>query len=312
MNLELDERLLVGAEESIKETLDYFHLLEHPFLSGPDYRFLFTTDQVKDSISKTFQQIFHRTHHMVISGEYGNGKTTITLRMYALLKKDPRFQVKFVKVSPNITKNALLRAILREFNLKPARSAHEAETRLQEYVINLANPNQEPEQPPKPIIQPILLIDEAHYIEGDALSLIHSISGLESSRKKLLFMILTGQLPLAKNILERGELASRMKTVILSSMTAEEIKKMFQFRWQVAGGKEEDFPFDQSDNHSFEIIASLTRGVPRDALKIAADILNTLWLEGRKKTTPEEVEKISISNMKPLEQLEKTQQSTNS
>ena len=30
MNLELDEQLLIAAEESNKEILDHFHLLEHP------------------------------------------------------------------------------------------------------------------------------------------------------------------------------------------------------------------------------------------------------------------------------------------
>lgn len=295
MSLTLDEQLLAGSEESIPEINNYFHLLEHPFLSGPDYRFLFTTDQVKDYIAKTLQQVFYRTHHILMSGEYGNGKTTIIMRIYALLQQDGRFQVKFVKATPSITKNALLRAILREFDLKPARSAHEAEVRLQEYLIDIK------EEEPKPI----LIIDEAHYIEKDALSLLHSISGLETARKKLLFMILAGQLPLAQNILARGEIASRMKAVIISSMTAEEIKKMLLFRWTVAGGNEADFPFQGDDQRSFDIITQYTNGIPRDALKIASDVMSNLWSDGRKKTTPEEVERVSIQNMKPLEQLSK-------
>ncbi len=295
-NLTLDEQLLSGTEESIPEINRYFHLLEHPFLSGPDFRFLFTTDQVKDAIATSLQQVFYGTHHILLSGEYGNGKTTIIARIYGLLKQDGRFQVKFLKITPNITKNALLRAILREFDLKPARSAHEAEARLHEYLINIK------EEEPKPV----LIIDEGHYIEDDALSVIHSISGLETARRKLLFMILAGQLPLAQNILARGEIASRMKTVIISSMTAEEIKKMLLFRWTVAGGNEEDFPIQSDDQRSFEIIVHYTNGIPRDALKIAADIMKNLWRDGRKKTTPEEVEQESLKNMRPLEQLNHT------
>src|SRR5712692_761692 len=166
---------------------------------------------------------------------------------------------------------------------------------MQEYLINIG------EEEPKPV----LLIDEAHYIEKDALSLLHSISGLETAKKKLLFMILAGQLPLAQNILARGEIASRMKAVIISSMTAEEIKKMLLFRWTVAGGNEEDFPFQGDDQRSFDIIAQYTNGIPRDALKIASDVMSNLWSDGRKKTTPEEDERVSIQNMKPLEQLSK-------
>jgi MSHA biogenesis protein MshM len=195
MNLSLDEQLLAGTEASIPEINRYFHLLEHPFLSGADFRFLFTTDQVKDTIANTVQQVFYGTHHILMSGEYGNGKTTIVTRIYALLKKDGRLHVKFLKITPDISKNALLRAILREFDMKPARSAHEAEARLHEYLINIK------ETEPKPI----LIIDEGQYIEDDALSVIHSISGLETARKKLLFMILAGQLPLLKIFLQEAK-----------------------------------------------------------------------------------------------------------
>ena len=86
-------------------------------------------------------------------------------------------------------------------------------------------------------------------------------------------------------------------------MTVEEIKKMMLFRWTVAGGNEEDFPFQLDDQRSFEIIVHYTNGIPRDALKIAADIMKNLWSDGRKKTTPEEVEQVSIQNMQPLQQL---------
>jgi hypothetical protein len=89
-------------------------------------------------------------------------------------------------------------------------------------------------------------------------------------------------------------------------MTAEEIKNMLLFRWTVAGGTEEDFPFQPDDEPSFEIIAESSNGVPRDALKIAADRMNNLWRDGRKKTTPQEAEKVSIDNRRPLEQLTHT------
>jgi len=287
----LDEQILVAAEKSLEATLAYFHLLEHPFLSGPDYRFLYTTDQVKEAIAQTLQQIFQRTHPGYMYGQYGNGKTTIIMRIYALLKKDQRFQVRFVKATANMTRSALLRDILAEFDQKPARSAHQSLNRLQEYLIDLD------EQ-----VRPILLIDEGHYLEDDALSLLHSIFSFETAKAKRLHVIIAGQLPLAQHILARGELASRMKPILISSMTAEELKKMLLFRWTVAGGKEEDFPFAPEDNRSLEILAHYTSGVPRDALKVAADILTLLWSEGRRKATPEEVEQVAMKNNLPLQQ----------
>lgn len=295
MNLQLDELLLKGAETSIEETNAYFHLFEHPFLSGPDYRFLYTTDQVKDAIALTLQHIFQRTLPIYMYGEYGNGKTTIVMRLYSLLKQDERFHVKFIKATANITRNALLRDILTEFDKKPARSAHQSLNRLQEYLLDMDEEK-----------RPVLLIDEAHYIEGDALSALHSIFSLETAKAKQLHVVLAGQLPLAQHILARGELASRMKPVLISTMSADELKKMLLFRWAVAGGNEEDFPFAPDDHQSLEILAGYTKGVPRDALKVASDILTELWRNGKRKTTPEETEKIAIKNNLPLQQAQDT------
>lgn len=295
MSLTLDEQLLIGAEASIDETNKYFHLLEHPFLSGPDYRFLFTTDQVKDAIAQTLQHIFQRTLPIYMYGEYGNGKSTIVMRLYSLLKQDDRFLVKFIKATANMTRNALLRDILTEFERKPARSAHQSLNRLQEYLLSLDENK-----------RPVLLIDEAQYLDDDALSVLHSIFSLETAKAKRLHIVLAGQLPLAQNILARGELASRMKPVLISTMSAEELKKMLLFRWTVAGGKEEDFPIALDNHQSFEILATYTKGVPRDALKVTSDVLTELWKEGRRKTTPEEIERIAIKNNLPLQQQQDT------
>ncbi len=214
------------------------------------------------------------------------------MRLYALLTgdKNKRFQVKFVKASEGITRNALIRDILSEFELKPARSHHQSLNKLQEYLLNQDE------------VQPILLIDEGQYIEDDVLSLLHSIFSIETAKRKGLYVVIVGQLPLAQHILSRGELASRMKPIMISSMTAEELKQMLLFRWTVAGGKEEDFPFKPDDYKSFEILATYTQGVPRDALKVAADILTDLWRDDKRKISPQEVEQIASRNNLPLKQ----------
>ncbi len=50
-----------------------------------------------------------------------------------------------------------------------------------------------------------------------------------------------------------GELASRMKAIQMYNMTPEELQKMLFFRWEVAGGKDEDFPFAKEDLEIFRV-----------------------------------------------------------
>ena len=50
--LKADLDLLKATEKANKAIIAHFNLLEHPYRGGPDFRFLYTTDQVKEAIAK--------------------------------------------------------------------------------------------------------------------------------------------------------------------------------------------------------------------------------------------------------------------
>jgi hypothetical protein len=95
-----------------------------------------------------------------------------------------------------------------------------------------------------------------------------------------------------------GELESRMRSIEIAPMTPDELKKMFQFRWQVAGGKAEDFPFDEQDIESFNIIFRYSKGLPRDAIKVGDELLKYLVGIGERKAKPDEVEQVARNTLK--------------
>ena len=51
-SLQADLDLLKATEKANKAITAHFNLLEHPYRGGPDFRFLYTTDQVKEAIAK--------------------------------------------------------------------------------------------------------------------------------------------------------------------------------------------------------------------------------------------------------------------
>ena len=67
-----------------------------------------------------------------------------------------------------------------------------------------------------------------------------------------------------------------MKPVQIDPMDTEELRKMLQYRWQVAGGKEEEFPFRAADPDVFTSLFTSTKGLPRDTIKVADDVLKYL------------------------------------
>ena len=50
-SLQADLELLKATEKANKAIIAHFNLLEHPYRGGPDFRFLYTTDQVKEAIA---------------------------------------------------------------------------------------------------------------------------------------------------------------------------------------------------------------------------------------------------------------------
>lgn len=55
-----------------------------------------------------------------------------------------------------------------------------------------------------------------------------------------------------------GETKSRFKPVQIDPMNNQELQKMLLYRWQVAGGKEEDFLFRVDDTEAFRVLYTYT------------------------------------------------------
>ena len=281
-----DLALLEAVEKADDATLDYFRLLEHPFRGGPNYRFLYTTEQVNEAISRCIQMTVKRTHPVYMYGAYGTGKSTIIRRLYALLTLDKRFEVRFIVLHNRVTANSLVRNILEEFGIKTARSFDQSLRNLQNYLYEV-NEGQK---------IPTLLVDEGQYMDKTALQTLHSICNYEDDYVKKLQLVIAGQEDLATKIHLMGEIKSRMKPVQIDPMDSQELRRMLQYRWQVAGGKEEDFPFRAEDTEVFTTLFTYTKGLPRDAIKVADDVLKYLHANDKKKINIAEIEQLAKEN----------------
>src|SRR3954453_401354 len=300
-NLQADQELLKATEKANKATISYFNLLEHPYRGGPDFRFLYTTDQVKEAIAKCILLTVERVNPVYMYGPFGTGKSTIIRRLYALLRRDQRFNVKFIILHDRVSGNSLLRDVLDAFGVKPARSYDLSLKRFQRYLIG--DLTEEENKADKeghreyfdPSKIPVLLLDEGQHMQKDALRLVHSLLNFETPSYKRLQIVVSGQEGLAKTILSMGELASRMKGIAIYHMSANELEKMLKYRWVVAGGKEEELPFP-NDNTLYEVLFEYTKGLPRDVIKVADDVLRHLMVNNKKQITTAEIETIIKEN----------------
>lgn len=200
--------------------------------------------------------------------------------------------------------------MLDAFGVKSARSYDLSLKRFQRYLIgDLSEEEYKPDKDGKredfdETKIPVLLLDEGQHMQKDALRLIHSLLNFETPSFKRLQIVIAGQEGLAKNILGMGELASRMKGIAIYHMSAPELEKMLKFRWVVAGGKEEEFPFP-NEQAIYQVLFEYTKGLPRDIIKVADDVLRNLLAENKKQITVAELESIIKENNLSKETIEK-------
>jgi type II secretory pathway predicted ATPase ExeA len=264
----------------IDAIIKYFGFNEHPFISNPDPRFLYFSSQVKEALAKCEFMARDRIGPIYMYGPIGSGKTSLVRRLQEKLSQNERYNVKLL-ISPNLkSSNAFLRLILETFDVKTERS----------YTASLANFEQFLLQQFQDGKVPVLLIDEAQYMNRDTLKLIHYLLNFETNKTKLLQIVLVGQEELGTKIMQYRELASRMFPIAMNAMSIEDLRDMILFRLTVAGHN--GLLFEDSEA-AFKTLYTYTKGLPRDAIKVCFELLIELVAEGKKQASAKQVEEIA-------------------
>src|SRR5256886_7935906 len=205
-------------------------------------------------------------------GPIGSGKTSLVRRLQEKLSLDERYNVKLL-ISPNLkSSNAFLRMILETFDVKTERSYTASLNNFEKFLVQQYQDGK----------IPVLLIDEAQYMNRDTLKLIHYLLNFETNTTKLLQVVLVGQEELGTKIMLYRELASRMFPIAINAMSLDDLRDMISFRLTVAGHP--DDLFAESDA-AYKTLYTYTKGLPRDAIKVCFELLIDMAAQGKKKAT---------------------------
>jgi type II secretory pathway predicted ATPase ExeA len=230
--------------------LEPFKLKELPFRLSPDPQFLYLSKQHARAKAYMESTIWFTDGFVVITGEIGSGKTTL---IESFLKEVPADVVVAQINQTQVTAMDFLQSVLAQFGFSPFKMRKaELITTLNNFLIEQYAAGR----------RVLLIVDEAQNLSMRVLEEIRMLSGVETTKEKVLRIILAGQ-PELNDKLDAPELEQLTQRVRLrfhlQTLSESETRGYIQHRLEVAGaGDRELFAAD-----TFPEIFRYTGGVPR-------------------------------------------------
>ena len=251
---------------------NFFGFKEKPFKLVPNPEYLFLSKSHEEALAHLTYALSQGDGFVEITGEVGTGKTTLCRVFLENLGDDAIAAYIF---NPNLGPRQLIKTINDELGIKCKTD------NTKDLIDNLNNFLIRQKTRRKKVL---LLIDEAQNLSKNVLEQLRLLSNLETSKEKLLQIILVGQ-PELSDLLDSHELRQLGQRITLryhlSPLTPEESVDYIQYRIDIASQKS-GLKFDRA---AYRPIYKYSRGIPR-VINIACDrVLLTAFGLNRQKIT---------------------------
>jgi TonB family protein len=210
--------------------LQHFGLREEPFGVTPDARFLYLSEKHREALSILESGIENHRGFVALIAPPGLGKTTLLYHMLEQSRRTGTLTTAFV-FQTQCNSRELLRQIVSDLGIaaddQDVVRNHQS---LHEFLAREANAGR----------YVIVFIDEAQNLSPDALETVRLLSNFETSKSKLLQIVLAGQPALATKLCSPAlvQLKQRLFAMInLAPLTATETGAYITHRLAVAGYK---------------------------------------------------------------------------
>ncbi|MFT5571362.1 MAG: general secretion pathway protein A [Cryomorphaceae bacterium] len=235
----------------------YFGLTERPFSIAPDPQYLYMSIRHKEAMAHLSYGLSQGGCFIVLTGEVGTGKTTLCRNLLGDLPKD--VDVALI-LNANINEAELLQTVCDELKIDYQQNDSQKQLldKINRHLLSTFADNR----------HTVLIIDEAQLLSRDVLEQIRLLTNLETTKSKLLQIILVGQ-PELNDSLTRNDLRQLAQRVTaryhLGALERNEIEEYVNHRLGVAGCKQPLF-----SRQALNSMHSLTEGIPRK-INVLAD-----------------------------------------
>ena len=259
----------VAAHKTMYEK--HFGLTERPFSIAPDPRFLYMSQQHREALAHLLYGVGEGGGFVQLTGEVGTGKTTICR---CLLEQLPDHVDVALILNPRVTALELLASLCDELCIQYARDTTSIKSLIDVLNAYLLDTHAKGRRT-------VLMLDEAQNLSAEALEQVRLLTNLETTREKLLQIILVGQ-PELRALLAREDLRQLSQRITaryhLEPINRAETAAYIRHRLQVCGSSDIIF----SDT-AVDLIHKLSAGVPRLINVLSDRAMLGAFVEGRRK-----------------------------
>lgn len=229
----------------------FFGLNEKPFAITPDPRYLFMSERHGEGLAHLVYGVTESGGFIQLTGEVGTGKTTL---VRTLLGQMPAEVDVALILNPNLTALEFLAAICEELRIPLPGDRKSAKAHVDALNRHLLDTHSRGRRT-------ILLVDEAQNLSAEVLEQLRLLTNLETSRQKLLQIILIAQ-PELRDMLSQPSLRQLAQRVTgryhLEPLSRDEAVRYIEHRLKVAGALGEIF-----EPAAKREVYRLSGGIPR-------------------------------------------------
>ncbi|HET9062873.1 MAG TPA: AAA family ATPase [Candidatus Binatia bacterium] len=251
----------------------FYQLSENPFNLTPDPKFHYVNESTREAMASLLHGIKSRKGFITLIAEAGTGKTTLLKRIVDEVEGET--QIVFV-FNPGVSFDELLEFICSELGIETrgCKRLHLLE-RLNQHLLEQLTAGR----------NVVVMIDEAQTLEDSVLEELRMLSNLETSKEKILQILLSGQpeldeklrKPSLRQLRQRIGVRATLKPVQLNEMQA-----YVETRLRSAGAERTDL-FTPA---SLKKIWQASGGIPRVINVICDNAMMIAFAEGQKRITP--------------------------
>lgn len=242
--------------------LDYYHLREEPFGVTPDPRYLYLSSTHREALASLLYGVSAGRGFMALIAKPGMGKTTLLFQLLQHFARSARTVFLFQTQS---TPRDFLRSLLADLGVESDNGdLVRMHSQLNDVLLRESRSGK----------QFIVVIDEAQNLEDPVLEVVRMLSNFETSRDKLMQIILAGQPQLADKLGSANLVQLRQRISLfghLDPFDAAETNLYIDYRLSVAGY---DFHAPLFTRQARAMIASSSDGIPRNINNICFNALS--------------------------------------